>query len=112
MANVTEILLSSDRFTSEVLAESVRAEGYRVELVHDDSSSGIGMPGLQSRLMVTEHDAPAVREVLSRSYSFGEHDGPPLDRSKRKRKVRILFAVWGLIFALAIALVVLQSFIF
>ena len=67
MRDVVQITLTNDRFESEILAESVRAEGYSVELVHNDEGTLIGSIGRPSHLLVPAADAEAIREVLARS---------------------------------------------
>ena len=101
VAELQEILLSSDRFQSEVISEAVKAGGYQVEIVHDESSGGVGTPPQQSRLLVHQQDADAVREIVNRSYALdapsmhGSH--APLTSSPRTRFIGLvlLFVLVG-----------------
>ena len=101
MAELQEILLSSDRFQSEVISEAVIAEGYQVEVVHDESSGGVGAPAHQSRLLVHKADVDAVREIVNRSYALDSesvhYSGAPLASSTRTRLIGLvlLFVLVG-----------------
>lgn len=69
MADIVQIMLTNDRFESEILAEAVKAEGYIVELVHrDDGGTVSGAIGYPSHLLARAADVDAIRALLSRSH--------------------------------------------
>ena len=67
MSDITEILLSNDRFESEILTEAVKAEGFDVSVVHDEYGAGTG-GATPSKLFVHTADVDAVREIIARSF--------------------------------------------
>jgi len=90
MAKLVEIMLSSDRFESEILTESVLAEGHDVEVVHDESSSGVGTPAHQSRLLVHATDADDVRAILNRSFPLNDTPASTMNHYQSPLKNRLI----------------------
>ena len=68
MSELVEISLTTDRFESEILAEAVKAEGYNVQVLHDDElGTGSGSLARPSYLLAHAADVDAIRRVLARS---------------------------------------------
>lgn len=67
MSDITEILLSGDRFENEILAEAIKAEGFDVSLGPDQSLGTFGL-SRPSTLFVQTSDVDAVREIIARSF--------------------------------------------
>ncbi len=90
MAQLVEIMLSTNRFESEVLAEAVLAEGHRAELVHDESSGGVGTQAIPSRLLVHASDAEEVRAIVNRSFALDAEAPDELRPSRISNKARLI----------------------
>lgn len=90
MAELVEIALSTNRFESEILTEAIIAEGHEVELVHDESSGGVGIPTTPSRLLVRSSDADEIRSIVNRSFALDAAESSASRGSKISTKARIV----------------------
>lgn len=98
MAELVEIELSTNRFESEILTEAIIAEGHEVELVHDESSGGVGIPTTPSRLLVRSSDANEIRSIVNRSFALDTAEASAPRASKISNKARIV--AWLLLMAM------------